>query len=204
MERLARTLIILAVFAVSGCSVDNPEHIQEIQNFRSELNEMFADSARSPLPADDVKGFEGLDFFPVDLNYRVKANWKVTPGAESFMMPTTTDRIVEYRKYGEASFELNGRELTLAIYQNQELIRDEAYKDYLFLPFKDLTNGIETYGGGRYIDLRVPEGDQLTIDFNQAYNPYCAYSPRWSCPIPPAENHLDAAIRAGVKAFGGH
>ena len=94
-------------------------------------------------------------------------------------------------------FKLKGQQFNLNIYQNVE----SEDKDYLFLPFSDETNGIESYGGGRYIDLRIPEGNQLTIDFNSAYNPYCAYNDKYSCPLTPRKNHLDVEVKAGIKVF---
>ena len=90
------------------------------------------------------------------------------------------------------------------VYQNQELIKQEGFENYLFLPFSDETNGIESYGGGRYIDLRIPESNKLIIDFNSAYNPYCAYNDKYSCPIVPRENYLRTRIEAGVKKFKDH
>jgi uncharacterized protein (DUF1684 family) len=89
----------------------------------------------------------------------------------------------------------------LAIYQNVDLVNTAGYEDYLFIPFKDLTNGEDTYGGGRYLDLKIPEGETILIDFNRAYNPYCAYNHNYSCPIPPFENHLKVKIEAGVKKY---
>ena len=108
-----------------------------------------------------------------------------------------------YVKYADLYFTLKGEKQKLAVYQSQSLKTDPEYYDYLFLPFTDLTNGDSTYGGGRYIDLRIPEDGvkKITLDFNQAYNPYCAYSGGYSCPVPPAENNLDAAITAGVKTY---
>jgi uncharacterized protein (DUF1684 family) len=88
----------------------------------------------------------------------------------------------------------------LNVYQSHTLREKEGYKDYLFLPFTDLTNGNETYGSGRYIDLRIPERETIIIDFNKAYNPYCAYNYGYACPIPPKENKLKVEIRAGVMA----
>lgn len=116
-------------------------------------------------------------------------------------MKTNTTRTPEYVKYGELHFDLQGRRFLLNIYQNIELIKTEGYEDYLFLPFSDETNGVETYGGGRYIDAAIPEGDSLTIDFNKAYNPYCAYNEKYSCPIVPRQNYLNTRIEAGVKMF---
>ena len=117
-------------------------------------------------------------------------------------MKTTTNRLPEYRKYGELKFSLEGKMLTLSVYQNLELTKKAGFEDYLFIPFTDLTNGDETYGGGRYIDFRMDQLKEklVRLDFNRAYNPYCAYSKGYSCPIPPAENLLPVAIRAGVKS----
>lgn len=95
-----------------------------------------------------------------------------------------------YVKYGDLYFSINGKDFKLNVFQNQELISDPEYYNYLFLPFTDLTNGETTYSGGRYLDLRIPEGDSILLDFNKAYNPFCAYSCDYSCPIVPAENDL--------------
>ena len=116
-------------------------------------------------------------------------------------MPTTTDRMPIYVKYGEAYFELEGQSFKLNIYQNQELITKAEYVDYLFIPFTDATNGETSYGGGRYLDLRIPTGKTITLNFNKSYNPYCAYNGKYSCPIPPSENDISVAILAGVKAY---
>ena len=122
------------------------------------------------------------------------------PRSKPFKMATSTDRKPIYEKYGEAHFELDGEKIVLPIYQSHSLRVKEEYKDHLFLPFQDLTNGTESYGGGRYLDLRIPTGDTIVIDFNKAYNPYCAYSSRYSCPVPPKENRMKVAVRAGVMA----
>ncbi|MNH33262.1 hypothetical protein D3C86_1572800 [compost metagenome] len=114
-------------------------------------------------------------------------------------MPTTTARKPVYEKYGEAHFKLNGKDLVLSIYQSHSLREKAEYKDHLFLPFMDLTNGEESYGGGRFLDLTIPEDDTIVIDFNKAYNPYCAYNHKYSCPIPPKENDMNTEIKAGVK-----
>jgi uncharacterized protein len=89
----------------------------------------------------------------------------------------------------------------LNIYRNIDLSKKKEYKNYLFLPFLDLTSGNESYGGGRYIDMRIPKGNIITIDFNKAYNPYCAYNHKYSCPVVPDENNLNIEIKAGVKKF---
>ena len=98
-------------------------------------------------------------------------------------------------------FELNGIAHELEVYRSLDLIGEEGYEDYLFLPFADESNGESTYGGGRYIDLTIPEGDVLVIDFNRAYNPYCVYNKKYSCPLVPRQNYLKTKVKAGVKDF---
>jgi hypothetical protein len=169
--------------------------------FQRELNAEYKDATTSPLKDKDRKHFEGLGFFKFDAAYVVNAKFKKSPNENPFEMKTSTERRPMYIKYGELSFELEGNHYKLNIYQNLELIEKEGYEDYLFLPFLDETNGLESYGGGRYIDARIPSGDTMEIDFNKAYNPYCAYNDKYSCPIVPRENYLKTKIEAGVKAF---
>jgi len=192
---------ILYLLFLNSCIDSNEEYYKDLTAYRKEINIMFSDSTTSPLPKEDLLHFKGLEFFPVDPAYSIEADFQITPGSETFKMPMSKERIVWYRKYGVAKFTLKGKEFSLAVYQNQDLVKKEGYEDYLFLPFKDLTNGIETYGGGRYIDLRIPDGDKILIDFNKAYNPYCAYNYKYSCPIPPDENHLQVEIKAGVLDY---
>jgi len=201
MKTIILLLISLFIF-FSNLTFSQSEHENEIIQFRQELNNHFADTASSPLPEAERATFSGLDFYPVDLNYRITAKFIPTPGEETFGMETTTERLPVYVKYGEAHFNLDGKDIILNIYQNVKLSESEEYRDYLFLPFNDLTNGEETYGGGRYIDLKIPAGDTIIIDFNQAYNPYCAYNHKYSCPVPPRENRMEIEIRAGVKKPG--
>ncbi len=171
---------------------------QTAKEFQEELNEQYKDPLESPLKARAID-FEGHDFFEIDTTYTVTAKFARALNALPFQMKTTSSRLPVYEKYGTATFTLNGQEMQLQLYQSHSLREDEAYKDYLFLPFTDPTNGEETYGGGRFIDLSIPEGNTIVIDFNKAYNPYCAYGEGFSCPIPPVENNLRTPIRAGVK-----
>lgn len=175
--------------------------LQEIDSFQRKLNADFRNPEVSPLPDRYRKNFEGLDFFEPDTTFRVWAQLEYTPDAVPFLMPTTTDRKSEEVVFAIARFTLKGRPYELELYQNQELLSDPDYEDYLFLPFLDETNGNETYEGGRYIDLRIPEGDSILIDFNTSYNPYCVYNKKYSCPIVPRVNTLDIPVRAGLKAF---
>ena len=173
----------------------------DILEFQRELNNQFKNPETSPLPDKYRKNFEGLDFFGPDTTYIVTAKFSRTPDAIPFLMPTTTDRKSKEVVYGIAEFSLNGKDHKLEIYKNQDSLGEEGYEDDLFLPFTDLTNGEETYAGGRYIDLRIPNTNELTIDFNRAYNPYCVYNKKYSCPLVPSVNSLDIKIMAGVKDF---
>lgn len=171
-------------------------------DFQRTLNAEFKDATKSPLKNKDRKVFEGLEFFPFDSTYVVIANLVRTPDTDFFNMKTTTDRVTRERVYGILTFELKGKKHKLNIYQSEDT--EIGLENYLFLPFLDQTNGIDTYGGGRYLDASIPEGNSMEIDFNKAYNPSCAYNEAFSCPIVPRENYLETRIEAGVKAFQKH
>ncbi len=178
---------------------EEKRYLGSIEEYQAQKNADYEDEAKSPLTAEDRANFKGLPFFPINKKYSVQADFKLSEGEKPFQMPTTGPRKPNYIKFAEATFSLEGEIHTLSIYRNLDLMRMPQYKDYLFLPFTDLTNGKSSYGGGRYLDLRIPKGDRITLDFNKAYNPYCAYNTGYSCPIPPKENKLDIAIEAGVK-----
>ncbi|WP_417195551.1 DUF1684 domain-containing protein [Bizionia sp.] len=190
----------LVLFIVISCA-QNKEPLLGETEWQRQQNADFKDASKSPLKAKDRKNFKTLDFFPVDSSAIVKATLKRTPDSDWFLMQTTTDRVSNERVYGIITFELHGKTFELSVYQGQDLMTQEGFEDYLFLPFIDHTNGETTYGGGRYIDLRIPENDTMIIDFNKAYNPYCAYDEKYSCPIVPRNNYLDIEVKAGVKAF---
>jgi uncharacterized protein (DUF1684 family) len=172
-----------------------------VEKFQNELNAEYADAKTSPLLPEDLKTFQTLDFYPANEKFYVVAKFIRTENEQPFEMKTSTDRKPVYVKYGEAHFSIDGQAFQLNIYRNIELSKKEQYKDYLFLPFSDLTCGNESYIGGKYIDMKIPQGDTIVIDFNTSYNPYCAYSHKYSCPKVPLENDLKIAIRAGVKRF---
>lgn len=178
------------------------DYIQSVQAWQQELNDSYKDPKESPLNKKARKKFKGLDFFPINAKYRVEARLELTPDAEPFMMPTSSGAKPIYVKYGIVSFEIDSTTYQLSLYQNLQLRETEKYADYLFAPFTDLTSGNETYGGGRYMDLRVQDTPgKIVLDFNKSYNPYCAYSDNYSCPIPPRENDLALEVKAGVKAW---
>ncbi|MCU0437545.1 MAG: DUF1684 domain-containing protein [Raineya sp.] len=193
-------LLCLSVSNILFAQNDKKAILKEIKAHQNELNNAYKDPEKSPLEPSDLKKFKKHDFFPINLDYRVKAKLTITETEGFFDMVTTTTRRPKYRKYGIIEFEIEGKKLQLSVYQSQDLQGKIAYKDYLFLPFKDLTNGVETYKVGRYIELSIPkEGNEIIVDFNKAYNPYCAYSNDYSCPIVPSENHLNVPIPAGIR-----
>jgi uncharacterized protein (DUF1684 family) len=150
------------------------------------------------------KDKELMSFFPVNEKYRINCKFERTPSSQWFRMESSGPMKRNYRVYGVIHFTINDTPVTLNIYQSQDLMTSKEYKDHLFIPFTDATTGEETYESGRYLDLDIKDivGDKYVIDFNRAYNPYCAYvSGKFNCPIPPSENRLIVAIRAGEKAF---
>ncbi|WP_313807060.1 DUF1684 domain-containing protein [Flavobacterium sp.] len=169
--------------------------------FQNQLDKEYADAKESPLKPEDLKIFHGLHFYEINKDFCVEAKLVKTPKAKPFAMKTSGNRTPLYVKYGELHFTLRGKECKLNVFRNIELSKQEKYKNHLFLPFTDLTSGVESYGGGRYIDLEATDKDTMILDFNQAYNPYCAYNEGYSCPIPPKENDLLVEVRAGVKKF---
>lgn len=175
--------------------------LASVEKFQKELNAEYADAKTSPLLPEDLKDFKSLDFYPANAQFFVVAKFIRTENEQPFEMKTTTARKPVYVKYGEAHFSIDGQFFKLNIYRNIELSKKEQFKDYLFLPFSDLTCGNESYIGGRYLDLEIPQADTIVIDFNRSYNPYCAYNPKYSCPKVPLENDLKIEIRAGVKKF---
>ncbi len=182
-------------------SAEAQDFEKRIALHRQEYKEEFLKTQNSPLKEADLAY---LRFFEPDSNYRLQAKFVATPGSEPFEMLTYSGMRKPYVKYGELHFELAEKKQTLNVYQSLDLRKMPQYRDYLFVPFKDLTNAQETYGGGRYLDFRMKdiEGDNCVLDFNKAYNPYCAYSEGYNCPIPPRENHLEAKVEAGEMNFG--
>ncbi len=151
------------------------------------------------------KDKEFLSFFPVNEKYRMNCKFERTINSPWFRMESSGPIKKNYRVYGIIHFTINDTAVTLNIYQSRDLMASKEYKDHLFIPFTDATSGDETYESGRYIDLEIKDiaSDKVTIDFNKAYNPYCAYvSGKYNCPIPPPENRLAVAIPVGEKAFG--
>jgi len=168
------------------------------------LNSSYKDASISPLKKKDLKKFNGLAFFPIDSSFIVKAKFTKIKNALNFKMATTTDRKPLYKEYGIINFILKGKNHELTIYQSQDDLRDENYKDYLFLPFTDATSGSKSYGGGRYMDVMttdINKDNTVLLNFNNTSNPYCAYNDKYSCPLTPRKNHLDMEVKAGIMVF---
>lgn len=197
--RTAVLCCAIALRAIVAAQVD-PAWADSLQAYWDRINADYRDPEHTPLPQEHRAHFAELERFAPDARFRVRAVFKSRAG-KTFGMKTTTDRLPEYQPVGLLRFKVMGRKERLTVYRNLALSAKAEYANHLFVPFTDLTNGNSTYGGGRYLDLKGPLGKEVELDFNRAYNPYCAYGGRYSCPIPPAENHLGVAVVAGVKAF---
>jgi uncharacterized protein (DUF1684 family) len=179
--------------------------------FSSNAQENYVDSLRAYQQRyvskhDVVKGADKkmMKFFPVDNSYRVKTRVERIYEAPWFSMETSGKEKQVYRVYAILHFSLNNKALKLHVYQSQRLMDVKEYADHLFIPFTDLTSGESSYENGRYLDLEIEdlESGEYILDFNNAYNPYCAYvSDRYNCPVPPRENDLAIEIRAGEMKF---
>lgn len=196
-----KKILFLLLFLNSFMLLAQETKSETSKEFQDNLNKEYADKEESPLTEEDFKDFKGLDFYPISAKFIVEATFTRSENEQSFKMKTTGTRTPEYIKYGELHFKLENKEFKLNVYQGLDLMKKPGFENYLFLPFFDLTCGKESYMGGRYMDLHLPMGKTVIIDFNKAYNPYCAYNHRYSCPIVPLENDLEVEILAGVKKF---
>lgn len=196
MKKLSFLFIIFSLFLNAQSEKEN---ISAVKKFQNELNSEYLNPKESPLRGDNLKNFKQHPFFPINLKFRVKAKLTKVENPVPFELPTSSGRFQKYQEYGIAEFELDGKKYALTIYQNLRLIEMDKYKDHLFLPFRDETNEKETYGGGKYMDLKIPKGDEIVLDFNQSYQPFCAYNAfDYNCPIVPEKNKLAVRIEAGV------
>jgi uncharacterized protein (DUF1684 family) len=167
----------------------------DLDAFRRAKDDFFLHDSSSPLTPDQRRSFTGLRYFPENQALRLETGTARFAEPEIVRMQTSTGDVRDYERFARFRFEVDGQAAELTIYRNEL-----AY----FLPFADTLAGSETYGAGRYLEPEeLPDG-RFLIDFNLAYNPYCAYNDNWSCPITPAENRLKVPIRAGEKSFEGH
>ncbi len=193
-------LMVLGVLRGAGQKMDTPGYMDSIKAFRADYIQ-----THELLTTAEEKAL--LRFYPLNPAYRVAARFERYVDSPWFPMATSGRTPQIQRKYGRLTFLVHDTVLHLLIYQSQALLQKAATRDYLFIPFTDATSGSESYGGGRYIDCAVTDiqGGILVLDFNKAYNPYCAYKAGFNCPIPPRENDLPVAIQAGEMNYGkGH
>ena len=198
------SLLLVSAFCFYTAHAQDDVALAAIKKHREKQEAEFKDPEKSPLDRKQIRHFKGLNYFPPDLVYHVKATLVKSETPALFKMKTTTNRLPDFRKYGEVHFELMGNAYSLEVYQSPDISKESGYEDYLFIPFTDETNGNETYEVGRYVEMRIPVTNEVDIDFNLCYNPYCSYRAGYSCPIPPAANHLPIAILAGEKKFLDH
>lgn len=201
---MIRIFTVFLLITLCSCNSKSKRPLTGETVYQQKLNAQFKDATKSPLRKKDLMTFKGLDFFPIDTSYVVTATLNRTPGTPFLEIPTSDSRMSYYRKFGEITFTLQGKALNLTLYQSLEEYEDPKYKDFLFLPFTDETSGRESYGGGRYMDVfesNIQKDETIVLNFNNTYNPYCAYNEEYSCPLTPKKNHLAIAIKAGVKDF---
>ncbi|MGA0248339.1 MAG: DUF1684 domain-containing protein [Flavobacteriia bacterium] len=203
------TRILLLGLLFTGCLTATAQELpsrraikKEVRAWQKEQNHEMATEGSSPMDSAARVNFTKLPFYPINLGAYQAVKWERCADSAWFEMPTTTARKPIYRKYATLYFtHADGQTYSLTAYQSQALLDKEEYVNYLFVPFGDATNGTDTYGGGRYVE--VTRGEWI-LDFNKAYNPYCAYSGRYSCPKVPLENILPIPILAGTKYVGQH
>ena len=197
-------LIVAFLSLFISCNSQDKRPLIGETEYQQKLNAVFKDASKSPLKNKDLKSFKGLDFFPVDSSYIIIASIEKTPDTPFLGMVTNTEEKSYYRKFGILTFTLKEKEMQLTLYESLEESENPVFKDYLFLPFTDETSGSDSYGGGRYMDVyksKINTNGTLELNFNNTYNPYCAYNDDYSCPLTPRDNHLSMEILAGVKDF---
>jgi uncharacterized protein (DUF1684 family) len=200
-----RNILIIGILVVVGLAImytltgteDEEIYVEKIQKERERQYKFLRFNIDSPLEEHQKKELQALDFYPIDISYRVRAKMVPVEDRKMFELPMTDGSVEKYLKHSYAEFQLQGQPVRLLLLQAAK----EPDKRNFFLAFADATSGEETYGGGRYINLRQDGKNSITIDFNLAYNPYCAYNPDFACPLPPKENILEIPIRAGEKDY---
>ena len=166
--------------------------MSELNDFRQEKDDFFASHPQSPLTKEQKQAFTGLEYFPENDDLRLEVQAELLDDAQPFQMQTTKGNVQMYARHARIKFTVDGQDAELTIYKSEH-----GY----FLPFVDALAGQDTYPAGRYLEPEELPGNRFLVDFNVAYNPYCAYNDMWSCPITPAENRLKVPVRAGEKIF---
>jgi uncharacterized protein (DUF1684 family) len=194
---LAASLSLAIVVACSSgpSAPDESAYVAQISADRADKEKMFRESSDSPIPKDKLQTLLPLSYFPVDLSYSAPASLNLSQDRPVFDMPTSTGKMRKMERVGVLEFTLKGEALTLGAFVEAGTERVAR----LFVPFTDMTTGTETYAAGRYLDLDPTRTGIYEIDFNRAYNPYCAYNESYDCPFPPPSNRLKVPVRAGER-----
>ncbi len=173
--------------------------VTDAAKYQKELREFYENSATTPLSDEDKKHFKGITFFPMSDKYVVEANFQAADSGKVIPFATSANKVKTYKELGIATFEMDGKPQSITLYEPAEAI--EGAEDLVFIPFRDATSGLTSYGAGRYLELSKDDlkKQPIILDFNRAYNPYCAYSDDYNCPIPPQNNTLSVKIEAGVS-----
>ncbi len=194
-----RVFLLTVVMLISGSALaqKNDFYVKTIKAYQKN----YVDTHEVVQDKKDKKHFH---FFPINNTYNVAAYFERIIDTVGFTMGTSAGTVKYFYKYGRLDFMIDGKECLLYIYQGKDLMQTEQYRDYLFVPFTDATTGNESYGSGRYLEFykRDIQADSLQLDFNKAYNPNCAYATGFKCPVPPRENMLPIAIKAGEMNYG--
>ena len=197
------TILAAVLVGFSGCGTKEDDTLSKFNSNYAELrkakNEFFKDDPESPLLDEDKGNFSELTYYEPDSKYKFTGPIQKYEEQEIIELLTSTSELRKFYKYGYFKFKIDGNDYSIQLYK--EVGQNVSEVSYYFVPFKDFTNGSETYSAGRYLDIPGSDSGIITIDFNIAYNPYCTYSPLYSCPLPPFENHLKVAIEAGEKNF---
>lgn len=200
LKKVALALAIMGIifYSLNDAKPNNSSYLAQLNKFRREKNQSFRQSENSPLETAQKAQFDSLKYYPGDPAFMPHADISRSEKPDTILLQTTGDKAEKYLNWGSVKFNINNAPQELRLY-----LKADGRDSTLFIPFTDLTNGHDTYGGGRYLDAPVPKRNEseIALDFNRAYNPYCAYNSAYSCPVPPAENRLKVAIPAGEKSF---
>lgn len=193
---------ILLVFLMGGqfldlSQVNEATYLDKVEKIRADKDKMFQSGKESPLIKADKSKFQGLNYFPIDEKFKVSGKFIKSPFPKKVFVNTSSGDNRSYLVLGKFTFSIDDQPYSLTLFSGE----DELGQSYNFLPFTDATTGVTTYESGRYIDDVLIKDDLVYVDFNLAYNPYCAYNPKFDCPIPPAENHLLVEVAAGEKKY---
>lgn len=191
-------VVLISLYYSFTGSQDQSAYVNEIKKEREDKERFMRTSPESPF-AENPQSFKQLNYYPPDIRYKVTADLTTIQNKKTVLLATNDGREQRYIEYAYAEFDLDGYHNKLLIL---EVVDMGPFRGKLFLAFGDETSAVETYGAGRYLDVnKVPGSNTLTLDFNKAYNPYCAYIEKYSCPFPPTENLLKVAINAGEKIY---